>query len=215
MSSINPNITQLVDDLSAHANCSGLLKTWIDARGEFVVPRKSAIEAILSEDRAAKTGVSEVRAPDRVIVVRDIQQAAQLTGLKRLGMNVIEYTRPGFRELRSKEYFLTAFRPTACAFLRNEPDLRYSNVFYNCQFVSLPVLPDNDDDPMMIYFGMDLAGDLHSDVFLQQVPEHTATSLWPPLSMSRYDLGYGLDAVELPAVDPDKHWPASKRHYMI
>jgi len=210
----NP-VEQLFDDLPQDGASFSLLKSWMKARGDRIIPRKSDFERAISADLALNPTIVEVRAPDNLRYVRGSATSKELFGLDRTGKNMIDLTNRAYRAARAEFYWRIAYRPCVAKNILGYPIAGKLDAFINCINLSLPVCPNDDANPMEIYITVEPTTDPYSDALMKSYYESRRPRRLVPITLSFdfYDLGNGTDPIEVPSPSDDRCWPASSRHF--
>jgi hypothetical protein len=156
-------IVQALDVFDAGDARSLLLNAWTTARGGNMLPVQADLSRVMPVDVLQALTVLEVRAPDRVIVIRSAPTDRRMTETDRTGYNLIELAPDFHREDRIEINQRITRRP--CAALARMMNRTKSGIYYDMHNLVLPVLPTRPNAPVLIYAALYWTGKTEANLF--------------------------------------------------
>ena len=145
----------LLDEIRT-VECRAFAEAWQDWRGSELVPRRSAVRIEDISKLLPLVSVLEITSPETAIFRLAGTALSQALGFELTGHNYFDMTAPETRALRVARSLQLGLQPCGSHFVH--PIVYQSGRTVHSEVVSLPVWPDDPDDPPQ-YFAVSMSVD--------------------------------------------------------
>ena len=214
---MSEHANDLLESLPAGRTNRKILDSWLRARGNKILPKRSAFENALPPNLALNAAIVEVQAPDKLIYTRRSAAVMKISGITETGINMLDITPPPYRAKRSENYWTVASRPCVAMNRMDYPLADHENGYVTVINLSLPVFPDNEQDPMEIHITAEVTDEVHSNLYFASLYRDKETGKIIPITtpFEFFDIGNGTEPVGIPNIRGDEVWPAISLQFEV